>query len=211
MIDFIKNLNKELGIFLISIAIASVIILFSYGWFQSSLENRNNAHSTLKQATSRYYTAINRKQILEEYEGKYNKLLARGVAGEENRLHWIDVIENATSKHKIPYLKYHINKQQKLTSSSLTTAFPGIDIFRSSMELHMQLLHEGDLFSVLNTIDTNARGLFDIQSCSIANNNLQIDSLLESETNLNFASVCTLNWYTVKKRSIVIPDPRRRS
>lgn len=212
MMNILKGLQKELGIFLVSIAIASIIVIFSYTWFQSSLEDRNNADKTLKQATSRYYTAINRKHVLEKYESRYNVLKAKGIAGDENRLHWIDIIEKTTKQQKIPYLKYNIEKQQKLNSSSLAAAYPGIDVFRSSMKLHMQLLHEGDLFSILNNIDAKTNGLFDVQNCSITNNNIQAESLLDSATNMNFASICTLNWYTVKKKSVTIPsNPNRRS
>ena len=212
MIIIFKHLHKELVIFLLSILIATIIIVFSSSWHQSSLENRNNTNNSLNQATSRYYTGINRKQVLEKYEDKYKTLVAMGVAADENRLQWIDAIEKATTAHKIPYLKYTLDKQQKLNSSSLSVAYPGIDIFRSSMKLHMQLLHEGDLFLILNTIDTNARGLFDVQSCSLTNNNIQAESLLNSTSNMNFAAICTLNWYTVKKKTVSLPtNPSRRS
>ena len=135
-----------------------------------------------------------------------------GIAADENRLQWIDAIEKATTLHKIPYLKYAIDKQQKINSNNLSVAYPGIDIFRSSMTLQMQLLHEGDLFSILNNIDTKALGLFDVQTCSLTNNSVQAESLLDSASNMNFAAICTLNWYTVKKKTVSLPtNPSRRS
>lgn len=209
MLSIIKNLQKELTIFLVTIAFCALIVITSISLHDSSLNNKNQALTQLKSATSRYYTSIDRKELLEQFEKKYLKLKDQGIVGAENRLHWVDVLENISTNRKIPYMKYNIDKQIKLTSKKLSAAYPGIDVFQSTMTLKMQLLHEGDLFSILNSLEAKTNGLFDVQSCSISKNKTASDSIIESKSNHNFSSICRLNWYTVTKKTVVLPKRRR--
>lgn len=207
--SILKNLQKELSVFLITIAIATAIYLISQSLWQTSVEKKQTAQQTLSQSKYRYYTALDRKRLLKEFEDKYIKLENTGIVGDEQRLNWVDVIEKTTTDNKIPYLKYKIDKQVPVTTPMLTQKYPGISVNKSLMTLEMQLLHEGDLYSVINSLEANAKGLFDIQSCAISRNHTQVESLLDSDTDKNFAAACKLNWYTINKKSVVLPERRR--
>ena len=209
MLSIIKNLQKELSIFLITIAACALIVFTSISLHDNSLDDKNNALNQLNSATNRYYTSIDRKKLLEQFESKYLSLKEQGIVGVENRLHWVDVLENISAHHKIPYMKYSVDKQIKLTSKKLSGTYPGIDIFQSSMTLKMQLLHEGDLFNILNSLEVKASGLFDIQSCKISKNKTTPGPIIESKSNLIFSSICRLNWYTITKKTVVLPKRRR--
>lgn len=209
MLSIIKNLKKELSIFLFTVAFCALIVFTSIFLHDSSLNIKNDALNKFNSATNRYNTSIDRKKLLEQFENKYLKLKKQGIVGIENRLHWIDVLENISTNHKIPYMKYSIDQQTKLKSKKLSSAYPGIDIFQSSMSLKMQLLHEGDLFSILNNLEQKANGLFDVQSCAISKNKTASDSIINSKSNLNYSSICRLNWYTVTKKSVALPKRRK--
>ena len=77
------------------------------------------------------------------------------------------------------------------------------------MTLNMQLLHEGDLYTIINTLDKKAKGLFDVQSCKITKNLSSISALLEKDSDKNFATVCVLNWYTMQKKSKSLPTRKK--
>lgn len=202
IVNILNNLQKELAVFVISIAVTSVIIIFSQTWWQTSYDSMRDAKNDLNDARQRYYTALNQKRLLKKFENKFGALQKSGIVGRENRLNWVDVIENLTVDFKIPYLKYRIEKRKPVTSTDLSQRYPGIDIFKSTMTLQLQLLHEGDLYTIINTLHKNARGLFDIQSCIINRNPALSESLLDSNTDKNFSANCRLNWYTMKKKNI---------
>lgn len=201
ILSILKNLQKELATFLICIAIATVMFVVSNSWWQTSLNNKQLAEADLNEARERYFTAINQKKLLKLFEDKYVHLKKMGIIGDENRLNWVDSIEKITAENKIPYLKYKINKRQTAGSAELNKNYPQIELFKSTMTLQMQLLHEGDLYTVINALDKRALGLFDIKSCNITRNPTQAQSLLESTTDKNFSANCELNWYTMQKKS----------
>ena len=205
ILGILKNLQKELSTFFICIAIASVMIVVSNSWWQTSYNNKQLAEADLNEARERYFTAINQKKILKLFEDKYIHLQKSGIVGDENRLNWVDTIEKITAENKIPYLKYKINKRQLVDSNELKQNYPQVALFKSIMTLQMQLLHEGDLYTIINSLDKKALGLFDIKSCSITRNTTQTESLLESVTDKNFSAKCELNWYTLQKSIAAIP------
>ena len=202
MLTILQNMKTEIIVFIIALFIACIAIITGYSVKDSALQQRDTSLTELKQASSRYYTALEREQLLYLYEDKFNKLKDSNIVGDENRLHWVDLVESASSKHRIPYLKYTIEKQIKMTSKKLSSSYPGIDIFQSSMILRMQLLHEGDLFNLLNAINASTDSLFDIQSCTISRNSSTTELIIDSSSSLNFSSICKLNWYTIKKKSL---------
>ena len=206
MLDILKNLQKELSVFLISIALAIIVIVISQTWWQTSYDDKSQAEMNLNIAKERYYTAINQKKLLEKFEESYNKLKATGIVGEEQRLNWVDTIEKITADNKIPYLKYKIEKRQTVNSGQLSQKFPGIELYKSPMSLEMQLLHEGDLYTVINNLHQKAKGLFDISSCAIIRNATSVESLVDSQTDRNFSAKCDLNWYTMQKKSVQVPN-----
>ena len=208
-IDFFKAMQKELTVFLLSIVIATSIIVISHSILQSSIENKTTQNTALINVKQRYYTAIERRQLLEEFESRFISLQKAGIATTEDRLNWVDVITNMTKDKKIPYLKYKIDKQIKVKPGSLSSRYPDIDVYKSTMTLNMQLLHEGDLYTIINHLDRKAKGLFDVESCTIAKNQTQNTPLLEKDSDKNFASVCVLNWYTMQKKTMALPTRRR--
>ena len=208
-ISIFKHLQKEIIVFLISAISAYLIFLLFQSIWQSSLDDKQNASNELLNARHRYYTALDNKRTLEEFGSRFTRLQQRGVIGDEQRLNWIDVIEKLTDSDQIPYLKYVIEKRQPVTNPQLLQKFPSLDIFQSKMTLEMELLHEGDLFTVLNTLHHTARGLFDIHSCSIFKKFTQASTLLESSTDRNFTASCILNWYTMQHKTAVIPQVNR--
>ncbi|VAW56449.1 hypothetical protein MNBD_GAMMA07-510, partial [hydrothermal vent metagenome] len=91
-------------------------------------------------------------------------------------------------------------------SDNMAINYPDIDLLKSTMSLQMQLLHEGDLYTVINNLRLTTSGLFDVTRCAIIRNETQIKSLLDSATDKNFSASCTLNWYTIKAKNNESPD-----
>ncbi|VAW68971.1 hypothetical protein MNBD_GAMMA09-1938 [hydrothermal vent metagenome] len=200
ILKIILNSKVEITVFFLTIIISTSMIIISNTIWKSSLEIKNTAKYELDFARDRYHTALNKKRLLLKFEDQYNNLIKSGIVGDEQRLDWIDVLESSVSRFQIPYLKYHIEKISSVKSSNLTQNYAGIDVFKSTMTLEMQLLHEGDLFTVINHLDATAKGLFDIQKCSLIRNPMQSSNLLISTTDRNFSAKCTLNWYTIKEK-----------
>lgn len=206
ILNILLKSQKEIVLFLLILAISVIAVVVSQAVWNSSKETLQSAQSDLDYARERYYTAIDRKRLLALYEKKYQTLINNGIVGDEKRLNWVNVIESATVRFQIPYIKYRIEKRQVVSSIHLSSRYPDIKLFKSPMTFEMQLLHEGDLFSIINHLDKEVKGLFDIQSCSISRNHGTAISLLDSTTGKNFTALCKLNWYTMQQQTAIIPN-----
>jgi hypothetical protein len=58
----------------------------------------------------------------------------------------------------------------------------------------MRLLHEGDLFNILNRLNNNAKGIFSLSSCRLSQNG----KIVESADAPNINAECDLQWFTIK-------------
>lgn len=201
-ISFLKKLQTEIVVFLLSLCFATIIFIVFYSLHESSEEDLFNAQQTLQSAKHRYFEALKKQTTYVSYEKRFEMLNKQGIFGDEQRLRWIDALETISLKYQIPYLKYKIEPQQEINQASLTQRYPGISFRRSSMELDLQLLHEGDLYSILKGLDKHAGGLFDVESCAITRNLLVGKTLIDNPDGKNFSARCTLNWYTLTKKVI---------
>lgn len=208
--NHLKPLQKELLIFIVCLLLAATVIFLSYTTLQTARENRTAQQQSLVAAKDRYYLAVERKALLDKFSEPYAELPKKHIVGDENRLSWVDAIETIAEQLQLPYLKYRIEKREQLDNKTLAKAFPGLDVFYSSMTLEMQLLHEGDLYRLLHQLQNSAEGLFDIQRCSMHQNNAVRTTVLESGTSKNFSSVCVLNWYTLQAKAKRQPNAKGR-
>jgi len=197
----LKTLQKEFSVLLLCIAISVIFIIFTHSLSQSAYEEKQMAVSNLKHARDNYYTAINQKLLLDQFESDFKQLQKEGVFGEENRLNWVDSIEKITKQHAIPYLKYKIDQRLPADTNLLSQPYPDIELYKSVMSLQIQLLHEGDLFTVLDELTLQAKGLFDTERCKISRIQSSHASVVDSPTDKNFNAECILNWYTLNKKT----------
>jgi len=150
------------------------------------------------QNISRRYLAIDEeaKRIL-KYLPEFIDLYNHGVIGSEQRLNWIEVLQNTGARIKLPALSYSISSQKDYTPPYPLT-LGSYKIYKSEMTLEMQLLHEGDLFSLLNALNNDARGEYNLTSCGFDKGNKDI---VESPNAPNIRVSCELEWYTIKLAS----------
>lgn len=202
--DILKNIKKEIATLFICIVIASAFIVFLYDLKQIASQQNRFSETNLKQARENYYTARYQRALFDAFESDYISLKNNNIIGSEDRLNWINNLDKISRQNKIPYLKYKISKRQKLSLENISQPYPDIDLYKSSMLLQLQLLHEGDLHTVLDLLNDKSQGLFDIYSCTISRNPTQNKSIIPSQTENNFTANCTLNWYTIQKTPLSI-------
>ena len=198
----IKAIQSEIARFLLAVLFAVIFSGGSYYYYQSFNEERQIAENNLDKIKKKYAQAVESKKTVEEFKKRYEKLKSLEITDKENRLNWIDLIENTSRSEGIPYVKYKISQQEKSTDKKLSSKYSGIDVYQSKMQLEMHLLHEGDLYTLIRALDKQAKGLFDIHSCEIRRNKENKPSAINTGTNRNFMSMCILNWYTMKPKGV---------
>lgn len=186
-------LKGTIILFSICLVICSSLIGASY-YFNANLDKELRKNKGVFQSISRRYLDVDQEEklLLDNYP-KFIELYDRGVIGREKRLNWIEALRQSGEKVDLPSLKYSI-KSQETFSPGFPLNYSGYALYRSSMDLTLGLLHEGDLFSLLNHINKTAEGIYTISECSFKpmSNKIRIN-----KDQANVAVSCLLHWITI--------------
>ena len=163
--------------------------------FESRMERDYLHHSDRLAETSRRYLAVDEEEkVIRDYLPRFAELDKNGLSGEERRLSWIETLQDAGDALRLPSLGYEIKAQKPYRPNAASE--PGrYRVFVSEMTLSMQLLHEGDLFALLDLLDERAQGVYTVSSCEMTRNFVE---LTDNPVAGNITADCLLEWFTVK-------------
>lgn len=179
------------------VSVILVVVSMAYNGNQQTVISKLDGELTA--AKLRYENARRDKALYRQYVETYLDYSARGVIGAEQRLNWIEEIQEVNKELKLPALKYEISPQT-------TTDIPGIELSEnisvrsSTMHLSAGLLHEGDGLFILETLREKAGGFYALQECRL--DSKVPEGRLEYRPNSTYVDMdCKLDWYTIAVES----------
>ena len=176
-------------------AVFSAALLLGGAHFERRMEQEYRRHNDQLTALRRRYAAVGEEEeVIRDFLPRFRELYQTGLLGKEHRLNWIEVLQVAGDRLQLPYLGYEIKAQRAYNPESPAPAV-GFEIFASEMTLNMQLLHEGDLFALLDQLDEQARGLYSVSGCELTRNFVELTDNPEAG---NITATCLLEWFSIK-------------
>jgi len=161
-------------------------------------EEKGKEYSQYKrnfQTISQRYLAIDEEEKkIKEFYPRFIELYDNGLIGEEHRLNWLEVLRESGESIQIPAMSYKIDSQKRYVPE-FSINMGSFQLFSSSMELELGLLHEGDLIRLLKNLDNNADGSYTVSGCKFSLASREIHSNPDKP---NIAATCTLQWFTIK-------------
>jgi hypothetical protein len=94
----------------------------------------------------------------------------------------------------MPMLTYSLSPQEEFKRPGFILK-RGVDVKSSPMDLSMGMLHEEDLFAVLEGLRLSIKNLFTVDSCEI-NRNSDVNKSLDTKQ-ANLRTNCTIRWVTI--------------
>ena len=179
---------------LAAIVLAAALAMAGYQFERIQQEEYEKAVSTLRSTHRLYSSMVNDIDLLDQYRTLYNDYKSSGLVGQERRLSWIESLEATNEVLRLPLLTYALNPQEKFERPGFK-AQRGVEVNSSPMELQMGLLHEEDLFALLEGLRQSIRNLFTVDSCSISRPSPVHASLDTKRANLS--GKCTIRWVTI--------------
>jgi hypothetical protein len=98
---------------------------------------------------------------------------------------------------RLPTLGYRLQPQEKFQRPGFKLK-RGVSVLASPMDLTIGMLHEEDLFALLEGLHLSIRNLFTVDSCSITRQGEVGRSLGTNKPNLR--SQCTIRWVTINAK-----------
>jgi hypothetical protein len=187
-------LRRPLIILVVTAIVSFAVAVVGYEYEKAQREEYQVAMSTLRTTHQLYRNIINDIDLLDQYRNLYSEYKSSGLVGEERRLSWIESLGSTNEVLRLPTLTYNLNPQEEF-------ARPGLKVQRdvlvksSPMDLSIGLLHEEDLFALLEGLRLSIQNLFTVDQCRITRQS-PVNRSLETK-NPNLRSQCTIRWVTI--------------
>jgi hypothetical protein len=187
-------LRRPLIILAMAILISAAVVVAGYHYEEAQQEEYQAALSTLRSTHNLYSSIVNDIDLLDQYRSLYSEYKSSGLVGEERRLSWIESLESTNQVLRLPTLGYSLNPQETFMRPGFLLK-RGVSVMSSPMDLDIGMLHEEDLFALLEGLRLSIRNLFTVDRCSITRQAPVGQSLDTRQTNLK--SSCSIRWVTI--------------
>ncbi len=187
-------LRRPLIILVVSILVSTAVVMAGYQYEDTQYKEYQTALSTLRSTHKLYSNIVNDIDLLDQYRSLYSEYKSSGLVGQERRLSWIESLESTNQVLRLPTLGYRLNPQETFVRPGFLLK-RGVSVMSSPMELNIGLLHEEDMFALLEGLRLSIKNLFTVDSCSISRNSPVGRSLDTRRPNLN--SNCSIRWVTI--------------
>ena len=178
--------------------IITVALLFGFAKYYNT--NQKQALQTQKNllnaARQRYQSSGTEKDMITEFLPQYQALISQGFVGEERRIEWVDDLRAQHKNHKLFGIKYNISQQEKYTPV-FARNLGGFVLHRSVMKLELDMLHEGDLLQLTESLNANNAASFMLRDCEIVR--LNTNGTPSNQLIANLHAQCELDWLTLRE------------
>lgn len=190
-LDLLRPALQRLAVFA---AVGAILFGTSSYYGGTAQEQRKAQEDRLSDERRAYYRSRQAREMLQSFSGQYQYWRERGVIGDEQRLQWLEALQNATSALRLAEVNYSISPQT--VARDLPVEVPG-RVHRSEMTLSMRLVHERDLLDLTAMLERHTRGLFWVRQCELGREgNLDTPQLGDG-----INAQCQLDWLTVAEES----------
>ena len=197
---------QKLQIPLVLLGAVVIVVVLLFGFAQHYNANQDQALQTqqnlLNAARQRYQSSGMEKDTIVEYLPKYQALISKGFVGEERRIEWVDNLRAQHKNHKLFGIKYNIGQQEKYTPT-FASNLGGFTLHRSTMRLELDMLHEGDLLQLTESLNANNTASFILRDCEIVR--LNAGGPLSNQLIANLNAQCELDWLTLREPAPIQP------
>jgi hypothetical protein len=190
-------LRRPLIILVLAILVSAGVAVAGYHYEKIQREQYQVALSTLHSTHQLYTNIINDIDLLDQYRSLYSDYKSSGLVGEERRLSWIESLESTNEVLRLPTLSYKLNPQEVFERPGFKLE-RDVTVMSSPMDLTIGMLHEEDLFALLEGLRLSIRNLFTVDSCSITRQT-PVDRSLDTRK-ANLRTQCTIRWVTINAR-----------
>ncbi len=178
----------------VAILISAALIVVGQHYEKAQHKDYQKALSALRTTHKRYTNLVKDIALIEQYRKLYSEYKASGLVGEERRLSWVESLQSTNRVLRLPTLTYNLLPQEDFKRPDLQVK-RDVVVKSSAMDLSIGMLHEGDLFALLEVLRQSIKSLFTVDSCSMTRSTGIGRSLDTKRPNLR--TRCTIRWVTI--------------
>jgi len=182
-------LKTSLLILLVVIGAASAGIW----WSATRLEQADAARVTQHRATEAAKAKLQRfnteQRLIAQYRDAYQALIARGFVGAENRLAWLEAVQQANRDAGLYGLDYSLEPRSLVQQPGVS-----VPLGQTVMRIRMPMLVEDDLTQFLNALYQRNAGLYRVRTCQVTRSGSAAPQPVNKP---ELETECELLWFTI--------------
>jgi hypothetical protein len=191
-----KKLQIPLAILGVVVVVVVACILLAQQYKTEQAEASLKQQSLLNAARQRYQSSGLEKEIITEFLPQYQALINKGFVGEERRIEWVEGLREQHKNHKLFGITYSINQQEKY-NPTFATNLGSFALNRSTMQFELDMLHEGDLLQLTESLSNANAAAMILRDCEITR--LNEGGVLSVQLIANLHAKCELDWLTLRE------------
>lgn len=190
----------KLPILLVLVALVAATAGVLWSWNQSKLATAalQQATSALDAARKQLDHSHQQKQLIVTHSDEYKVLQSRGFIGDENRLVWIEAVQQANRDAGLYGLDYRLTPRTAAPSDLAQELALG----QTRMTLTFPILVETDLPRFLSALRQRAPGVFTVQACRLS---MPAGAEFRPVNLPRMQAECDLLWFTIAAPNGVRP------
>lgn len=180
-----------IGMFIL-LTVAGLLAWWSLLAAQKAEHERQDAENRKVQIEQRLRQVRTEEQELKDRALIFQRMQDAGIAGEERRLDWTEMLRDIQHNLRLPGMSYEFGVQTSLESADKAA----YRYFASPMRLQLRLLHEADLLNFLDYVQQNASAMVLVRNCKLT----PLPTSGELRENLpQLSAECELQWITTHR------------
>lgn len=188
----LRTLALPLAALLTMLLIAGLLAWRTHTNTVKAAQERDAASAARNQIEQRLRQVRNEEQEIKERARLLQYLQSSGIAGEERRLDWMELLRDSQRQLRLPGMKYEFGVQTAVDGGKLAAD----GWYASPLRIQFRLLHEGDLLNFLARVQKDASALVIVRACKLAPLPGQPDARAAPA---QLGAECEMQWLTVRR------------
>lgn len=191
-----KKIQTPIAVLVLVIMIMMGLNVFAQHYSTSQEQALQAQQNLLSSARQRYQSSGMEKDTIIRYLPQYQALINKGFVGEERRIEWVDELRAQHQLHKLFGIKYSISQQEDF-KPIFAPNLGGFTLHRSVMKIDLDMLHEGDILQLTESLAAKNTSPFMLRDCEITR--IGSGGNLSNQLVANLHAQCELDWITLRE------------
>lgn len=186
-------LRSALVVVSLSLIFSAILIYLGYTYHQDMLNHHALKSAEFSDAEMQLEELREDKEIISVYLDNFKAMEKNGLFDAKHRVDWVDTVNEARRKMKLPIVRYQIFPQEQFSAAYLLDEGL-VNVVSSKIKLEAGLLHEGDLADLFGWMDQHAPGQIHLSSCGLKRVELVFGYYRHGP---NLSVECELDWFSI--------------
>ena len=181
-------------------ALCSAAILYISSSYAAKTQGElRQARNMGNEARRRLAAAHEDRENMSIYADEYGALIKRKIVGDDQRLDWMEGLEDLRQMNLVTDFRYRI-APQKIYAPQPPLDSGNFDIQYSETNLQIDLLHEAQLVDFFTALRSRIKGWYHLEGCSLLRTASNGENPSATSATLLKAE-CNGGWITLKNRN----------